>query len=219
MKFTIITLFPDFLQSLCDYSIIGRAIKNKKISLKTINLRDFGLGNYKQVDDKPYGGGAGMLFRVDVVSSVIKEARQKALKKNRVVLLCPSGERFSHQKAVSLSKYDEIIFVCGHYEGFDQRIHDYVDEKISIGDFVISGGELAAMTIIDAVSRQIDGVLGNPDSLEEESFKNSGSSEKDVATEYPQYTRPEEFEGKKVPEVLLSGDPKKIRKWQETQER
>lgn len=209
MKFTIITLFPEFIQSLQDYSIIGRAINNRKIDLETINLRDFGIGSYKQVDDKPYGGGAGMLFRVDVVVKAINFAKQKALKRSKVIMLCPSGDRFTQKKARTLEKFDEIIVLCGHYEGFDKRIYGYVDEIISIGDYVLSGGEIAAMAMVDSVARLKNGVLGNVDSLKEETYLRD--------FEYPQYTRPEEFEGKKVPEVLLSGDPKKIANWQKEQ--
>lgn len=210
MKFTVITLFPEFIQSLAEYSIIGRAIKDEKIRLNTINLRDFGLGAHKQVDDKPYGGGAGMLFRVDVVSQAIRFAHKKAMKNHKVMILCPSGQKFTQQKAVDLGKIDELIILCGHYEGFDRRIYDLADEAISIGDYVLSGGEIAAMTIIDSIARLQDGVLGNSQSLEEESFLEE--------IEYPQYTRPEEFEGKKVPGVLLSGDPKKISAWQKEQQ-
>lgn len=206
MKFTIITLFPDFFSALGQYSIIGRAIQDGKIEINTINLRDFGLGSYKQVDDKPYGGGAGMLFRVDVVKKAIDHARQNAQKAHTVIALCPRGEKYTQKTAQSLQAYDEIILLCGHYEGFDQRIYDYADQTVSVGDFVLSGGEVAALSVIDSVSRLREGVLGNADSLKEETFVDE--------IEYPQYTRPEEFEGKKVPEVLLSGDPRKISAWQ-----
>lgn len=217
MKFTIITLFPEFISNLEDYSIIGRAIKDKKIELNIINLRDFGLGSYKQVDDKPYGGGAGMLFRVDVLSRVISFAKKKAKKKHRVIILCPTGEKFRQKLASDYSKLDELILVCGHYEGFDHRIYQYADEIISVGDYVLSGGEIGAMAIIDSVSRLKSGVLGNPNSLNDESFNADSSDQSKTITEYPQYTRPEEFENQKVPEVLLSGDPKKIALWQKQQ--
>lgn len=210
MKFTIITLFPEFIQNLESYSVIGRAIRDEKIEFEVINLRDFGIGSYKQVDDKPYGGGAGMLFRVDVVSRAIKFAKDKALKKNKVILLCPAGEVFTQKKAQAFKDTKELIIVCGHYEGFDRRIYNYVDEVISIGEYVLSGGEIAAMAIVDSVARLNEGVLGNADSLTEETFLSD--------KEYPQYTRPEEFEGKKVPDVLLSGDPKKISAWQKNQQ-
>lgn len=218
MKFTVITLFPEFIENMQNYSIIGRALAEKKIVLRTVNLRDFGLGSYKQVDDKPYGGGAGMLLRVDVVSKAIEYTKKKALKKSRVIMLCPSGKRYDQKKVAELTKNDEIILLCGHYEGFDKRISDYVDEIVSVGDYVLSGGEIPAMVIIDSVARQLPGVLGNEASLSEESFSvphhNSAIS---ASIEYPQYTRPEIFEGKRVPEILLSGDPKKITAWQNNQ--
>jgi len=219
MKFTIITLFPEFVKTLDDYSIIGRAIKNKKISVETINLRDFGLGSYKQVDDKPYGGDPGMLLRVDVAVSAIRHAtRSNRSKSRKTVLLCPSGKKLNQKMVEDFARLDELVLFCGHYEGFDRRIEDYVDEKISIGDYVLSGGEIPAMAIIDAVSRQIPGVLQNPKSLHAESFspiRNTQYNIRDTFYEAPQYTRPAEFEGKKVPDVLASGDPKKIKKWQE----
>lgn len=210
MKFTVITLFEDTIQSLKQYSIIGKAIKDERITLKTINIRDFGLGSYRQVDDRPYGGGVGMLFRVDVISKAIKAAKSEAETNHKVILLCPTGEKFNQKKVLEYKDLDELIIVCGHYEGFDRRIYEYVDETVSVGDYVLSGGEIAAMAIIDSVSRYVDGVLGNKKSLDEESFsQNEGSP-----LEYLQYTRPEEFEGKKVPAELLSGDPKKITEWQ-----
>ena len=217
MKFTIITLFPDFVKTLDDYSIIGRAVKNKKIAIETINLRNFGLGNYKQVDDKPYGGDPGMLLRVDVAIPAIRHAQKKAKKKREVVLLCPTGKKLGQNLVENFAQLDELILFCGHYEGFDKRLEDYVDEKISIGDYILSGGEIPAMVIIDAVSRQIPGVLLNPESLRIESFsrvKNCKLKIENCSIEPPQYTRPAEFEGKKVPDVLISGDPKKIKKWQ-----
>ena len=215
MTFTVITLFPEFIEALHGYSIIGRAIAAGKIALKTINLRDFGLGKYKQVDDRPYGGGAGMLLRVDVVSKAIRAAREGAKKRHRVILLCPSGKKFTQRTAERLAKLDEIILVCGHYEGFDKRIEGYVDEKISVGDYVLSGGEVAAMAVVDATSRQIPGVLQNPKSLELESFSRPAPESKKgrIAAEHPQYTRPREFEGKGVPEVLISGNHQEIDEW------
>ncbi len=213
MKFTVITLFPDFVKSLENYSIIGRAINKHLIELETINLRDFGIGNYKQIDDKPFGGNPGMLMRVDVVVPAIREATKTNHKiKQKTVLLCPTGKKFDQKMANDLAKLDRVVLVCGHYEGFDKRIEEYVDEKISIGDYVLSGGEIPAMAIIDSASRQVDGVLGNPESLNAESFSNSQDS---ASLEAPQYTRPRDFEGKTIPEVLLSGDPKKINEWYE----
>lgn len=206
MKFKVITLFPDLVKSLKNYSVIGRAIKNRKIKIDLINLRDFGIGRHSQVDDKPYGGGAGMLLRVDVIERAIKSAIKKKNKKKRVILLSPEGKKFSQKKAREYADFEELILICGHYEGFDERVKNYVDEVISVGDFVLSGGEIPAMTIIDAISRLVPNVI-NPDSLESESF----TCEDFV--DYPQYTRPEEFKGEKVPDILLSGNHQKIKEW------
>jgi tRNA (guanine37-N1)-methyltransferase len=216
MKFTIITLFPDFIKSLDQYSIIGRAKKNKKIEIRTIDLREFGIGPHKQVDDKPYGGGVGMLLKVDVVSRTIKYARKKAKSKHIVIMLSPEGKSYSQEVVEKYTNFDEIIILCGHYEGFDARITNLVDEVISIGPYVLTGGEIPAMAIVDSVSRHISGVLGKDYSSETESFSISGGKR---IIEYPQYTRPEEFNGKKVPEILLSGDHKKIAAWQESKKK
>ena len=211
MKFSVITLFPDFIKNLEQYSIVGRAIRNKKIFLKTFNLRDFGLGSYHQVDDKPYGGGAGMLLRVDVALSAIKKARSKS-KKSKVILLSAGGEKFTQSKVEEYSQLDELIILCAHYEGHDARIEDYVDEVVSIGDFVVSGGEIPALIVIDSVSRLIKGVLGKEESLLYESFSKIEGVNGRVL-EFPQYTRPDEFERKRVPEILLSGNHEKIEQW------
>lgn len=216
MKFTIITLFPDFIKSLEQYSIIGRAQKNKKIEISIINLREFGIGPHKQVDDKPYGGGVGMLLKVDVVSRAIKYARENAEDKHIVVMLSPEGKSYSQETVEKYTNFDEIIILCGHYEGFDARIADLVDQVVSIGPYVLTGGEIPAMAIVDSVSRHIGGVLGKDHSSETESFS---LSEGKRIIEYPQYTRPEEFNGKKVPEILLSGDHKKISAWQESKKK
>jgi len=214
MKFTVITLFPEFIRELENYSIIGRAIKNKKVRLETINLRDFGVGNYKQVDDKPYGGGPGMLMRVDVAHSAIKAATKRQSKNRKIIMLSADGKQFDQKMAQELSKLNELVILCGHYEGFDKRIENYVDEKVSIGPYILSGGEIPTMTMIDTISRLLPGVLQNPKSLEEESFSGGWKLEAGSSNaEYPQYTRPEKYLGKKVPEVLLSGDHKKIENW------
>lgn len=211
MKFTIITLFPDIFTSLESYSVIGRAIGKEKITLNVINLRDFGIGNYHQVDDKPYGGNVGMLLRIDVLYQALEKAKGQALKNHKIFILSAEGKIYNQEKAESFTKLDEVILICGHYEGFDARIDKYIDGKISIGPYILTGGEIAAMSIIDSVSRLLPGVLGKDESSHEESF----SSQDDRSLlEYPQYTRPFEFKGDKVPEELLSGDPKKIRKWQ-----
>jgi tRNA (guanine37-N1)-methyltransferase len=212
MKFKVITLFPDFIFRLKEYSIIGRALRDKKISLETINLRDFGLGNYKQVDDRPYGGGIGMLLRVDVLFRALKKAAPKKSKKRIIILLSADGEKFEQSTAKELKTYDEVVLICGHYEGFDKRIEKYIDRKLSIGDFILTGGELPAMAIIDSISRLLPGVLGKDESSTEETFTEVNGKK---IFEYPQFTRPFEFKGDKVPDVLLSGDHKKITAWQE----
>ena len=207
MQFTIITLFPEFVENLKEYSIIGRAIKDKKIKLYSINLRDFGIGKHKQVDDKPYGGGPGMLLRADVMSAAIKKAK-KGAPKTKIILLSPEGEKFDQKMAASFVGQD-IILVCGHYEGFDERIKTLVDQVVSVGDYILSGGEIPAMVIVEAVSRLIPNVLGNSKSLDSESFST------EAPFDFPQYTRPEEFEGQNVPEILLSGNHNEIKKWRE----
>lgn len=205
MKFNVITLFPETIQSLTDYSILGRAIKSKIIEIEIYNLRDFGLGKYKQVDDTPYGGGAGMVLKIDVLDKAIKKARAEN-PDTFVVLLTPKGQKYGQSQAKELSKKDNITFVCGHYEGFDERVRDLVDAEISVGDYVLSGGEIATAAIIDSVSRLIPGVLGKEDSTKEESFEGG-------LLEYPHYTNPREYKGMVVPDVLLSGNHAEIAKW------
>lgn len=205
MKFNVITLFPETIQSLTDYSILGRAIKSKIIEIKTYNLRDFGIGKRGTVDDTPYGGGAGMVLKVDILDKAIDKARTEN-PETHVILLTPKGEKYSQKAAKSLLKKKNITLVCGHYEGFDERVRGLVDAEISIGDFVMSGGEIAAVAVIDSISRLIPGALGGEGSTEEESFENG-------LLEYPHYTNPREYKGMKVPEVLLSGNHAEIKKW------
>lgn len=212
MKFKVISLFPEFIDSLKTYSIIGRAINSKKIILEALQLRDFGLGKYKQVDDKPYGGGIGMLLRVDVIYRALKKVAPRKSKKRLTVLLSAQGEQFTQRIAEEMSGFDEIVLVCGHYEGHDQRIEELVDRKISLGKYVVSGGEIPAMIIIDSVSRLIPGVLGKDESSDIESYNLKDGQE---ILEFPQYTRPFDFKGKKVPDILLSGNHKKIDVWKE----
>lgn len=214
MKFNIITLFPDFLEALNSYSIIGRAIRNKVIDVKTIDLRSFGLGKHKEVDNKPFGGGVGMLLRADVVGAAIDSIKKK--NKSRIVLLSPKGKQFTQKMAAELAELDEIVLVCGHYEGFDERITDLVDEVVSIGPYVLSGGEIAAMAMIDAIARQIPKVLGKTESKDVETFS---TVEGEKIIEYPQYTKPREFRGQKVPDVLISGDHDQIRRWKKNNTR
>lgn len=193
-------MFSGFLSE----SIIGRAMKDGKVKIEIVNLRDWGLGKHRQVDDTPYGGGAGMVLRVDVVARAIEELRAK---NSKIVLLTPQGKTFTQNKAKEMAQSQgDLILVCGHYEGFDERIRDYVDEEISIGDYVLTGGELGAAVITDAVVRLLPGVLGKEESHQKESFEGN-------LLEHGQYTKPEEFEGKKVPEVLLSGHHANIERW------
>ena len=207
MRFDVLTLFPEMFMPL-QKSILERAQKNGNIDINLINIRDFSKDKHKKVDDTPYGGGAGMVIRPDVVYDAYNsiENRENA----KVIFLSPQGKTLNQAKVEELSKKEHLILLCGHYEGIDQRVLDkIVDEEISIGDYVLTGGELPSMVLIDAVSRYVDGVL-NIESIKEESFSNN-------LLEYPQYTRPETFLDEKVPEVLISGHHENIRKWREEQ--
>ena len=202
MKFDVLTLFPDMFKSL-DESVIGKAIEKKLIEINLINIRDFSKDKHKKVDDTPYGGGAGMVIKPDVVYDAYKSIENKDAK---VIYMSPQGKILNQKKIEDLSKQKHLIILCGHYEGIDQRVLDkIVDEEISIGDYVLTGGEIPAMVLIDSISRYVEGVI-NQESIEEESFLNG-------LLEYPQYTRPEVFEGEKVPEILLSGHHENIEKW------
>ena len=206
MKFDVLTLFPEMFSSL-KQSIIGRAEEKKLIDINLINIRDFSKDKHKKVDDTPYGGGAGMVMQADVVYDAYNSIKDKDA---RVVYMSPQGKVLNQQKVVELSKEKHLIILCGHYEGIDQRVIDkIVDEEISIGDYVLTGGEIPAMVLIDSVSRYVEGVLSEG-STDEESFSQG-------LLEYPQYTRPEIFEGMKVPEVLLSGHHENIKKWRQEQ--
>ena len=206
MQFDVLTLFPEMFEPLNE-SIIGRAKEKGLININLINIRDFSKNKHKKVDDTPYGGGAGMVMMPDVVYDAYKSLNPKDAK---VIYMSPQGQKLNQKKVVELSKEKHIILLCGHYEGIDQRVIDeIVDEEISIGDYVLTGGELPAMIVIDSVSRYIDGVLRD-DSTKEESFSEG-------LLEYPQYTRPEVFNGKQVPEVLLSGHHENIDKWRREQ--
>ena len=206
MKFDVLTLFPEMFDSL-KYSIIGKAIDKKILDINIVNIRDFSKNKHKKVDDTPYGGGAGMIMKPDVIYNAYLSVKSDDAK---VVYLSPKGKTFNQEIAKNLSKEKHIIFLCGHYEGIDQRVLDeIVDEEISIGDYILTGGELPAMVLIDAISRHINGVIAQK-SIEEESFSNG-------LLEYPQYTRPEMFLNKKVPEILLSGHHEKIKKWRDNE--
>lgn len=206
MKFDVLTLFPEMFEAL-DESIIGRAKEKELIEINLINIRDFSKDKHKKVDDTPYGGGAGMVMMPDVVYDAYSSVTDK--ENAKVIYLSPQGKVLNQEKVKELSKENHLILLCGHYEGIDQRVLDeIVDEEISIGDYVLTGGELPAMVLIDSVSRYVKGVL-KEESVAEESFSNN------KLLEYPQYTRPEEFRGKKVPEVLISGHHENIKKWRE----
>lgn len=211
MQFNVLTLFPEMFMSLQE-SIIGKATEKGIIDINLINIRDFSKNKHKKVDDTPYGGGAGMVMMPDVVydayNSII--AKSKCNEKIRTIYMSPQGKKLDQKKVEELSKEKQIIILCGHYEGIDQRVIDeIVDEEISLGDYVLTGGELPAMVLIDSVSRYVQGVL-KEDSTKEESFSQG-------LLEYPQYTRPEIFNGKQVPEVLLTGHHKNIEKWRREQ--
>ena len=224
MKISIITLFPEVFGPILNSSILKAAQIKQKVSFEIINLRDFGEGPHKVVDNRVYGGGVGMLLKADILSAALKKAignRHKAQVKKlspnaprlkpKIILMSASGIPYKQSKAKELSKLDHLIIICGHYEGIDQRfIENYVDEEISIGDYVLTGGEIPAMVITDSIVRLIPGVLKEEATLNE-SFSNY------TLLEHPQYTRPEEFEGKKVPEVLLSGNHAKITQWRKEQ--
>ncbi|MBQ9990452.1 MAG: tRNA (guanosine(37)-N1)-methyltransferase TrmD [Lachnospiraceae bacterium] len=209
MQFHILTLFPEMVLTGLNTSIIGRACEAGLLSVEAINIRDFTLDKHKKVDDYPYGGGAGMLMQAqpiyDAYLSVLEKMRTK--QRPRVVYLTPQGQVFTQKLAEELAGEQDLILLCGHYEGIDERVlEEIVTDYVSIGDYVLTGGELPAMVMVDAVSRMVPGVLTNRESGETESFENG-------LLEYPQYTRPEEWKGKKVPSVLLSGHHKNIESW------
>ena len=212
MKISIITLFPQVFEPILNSSILKRAQKKGKIQFKFINLRDFGEGKHQVVDGRPYGGGAGMVMMVDPIFKAVKSIKKS--KKSRIVLLSAKGKVFNQKKAQELSKYDQLTFICGRYEGVDERVaRNIADEELSIGEYVLFGGEVATMVVMEAVSRLIPGVVAKEESIEKESFSNGSNRE------HPQYTRPDVYimKGKKlmVPKVLLSGDHKKIVEWRE----
>ncbi len=204
MQFDIVTIFPGMFASVLDSSILKRAAEKGKLLVKIHNLRDYAEGRHQNTDDTPYGGGAGMVMKVEPIVKCLKAVEKK--KKGFKILLTPAGKTFDQAMAKKLAKKKNIILVCGHYEGFDRRVADYVDEEVSIGDYVLTGGEIPAMAIVDAVTRLLPGVLGNAESIKNESFMEN-------LLDYPHYTRPAVFKGKKVPEVLLSGNHALIEAW------
>jgi len=229
MVINIITLFPEMFSGPFDESIVKRAQKKKLVEIKIHNLRDWAIDKRGTVDDRPYGGGAGMILMIQPIYDAIESLKSKVKsQKSKIILLTPRGKTFNQKKAQELSKLDEIILICGHYEGFDERIRKFVDEEISIGNFVLTGGEIPAMAITDAVVRLLPGVLKKEKASQIESFSlglkklvkksiktkiNHQSLAINHYLEYPQYTRPENFHGLKVPKVLLSGNHKKISEW------
>lgn len=206
-NFYVLTLFPEMVEDVLSHSIIGRAISESVINVCAVNIRDFSKNKHRHVDDYPYGGGAGMVMQPEPIYDAYKSINVNA----RVVYMSPQGKRFDQKMAEEFSREESLIFLCGHYEGVDERIiEEIVTDEVSIGDFVLTGGELAAAMIIDAVSRLVPGVLNKEESYENESFS-------DGLLEYPQYTRPPEFMGRRVPEILLSGHHANIDKWRREQ--
>lgn len=210
MRFDVLTLFPEIIESYCNVSIMKRAREGDVFSLNTINPRDFTLDKHNKVDDTPYGGGAGMVLMpqpyIDAYDSVEK------LENSITIMLSPQGEPLNEKLVLDLAQYDQIIMLCGHYEGFDERIREIIKPKeISLGDFVLTGGELPALCLLDSVSRKLNGTLGKIQSAEDDSFSNG-------LLEYPQYTKPRDFRGYKVPEVLLNGNHKEINEFRKTQQ-
>ena len=200
LQIALVSLFPEMFEAVADHGVTGRAIQQQLVSLSHVNPRDFTTDRHRTVDDRPYGGGPGMLMKIDPLQQAIAAAREQAGEGARVIYLSPQGRRFDHARAVDLAADEALILVAGRYEGVDERlIEAEVDEELSIGDYVLSGGELAAMVVIDAVTRQLPGVLGHEQSAQEDSYA-------DGLLDCPHYTRPEEYQGRRVPDVLLSGE-------------
>ncbi|MBQ4517805.1 MAG: tRNA (guanosine(37)-N1)-methyltransferase TrmD [Clostridia bacterium] len=207
MRIDCLTLFPDMIRAVLEESIIGRAIKAGILDIHYINIRDFAQNKHNRVDDAPYGGGMGMVMQPEPIYRAFQSVLESAEDKPKVIYMSPQGSVFSQDKAKELAKEEHLVLLCGHYEGVDERIlEEIVDEELSIGDYVLTGGEIPAMTVIDAVARMIPGVLPAEDAYSEESLYNG-------LLEYPQYTRPPEFLGREVPEILLSGHHENIKKW------
>lgn len=203
MKIDILTLFPEMFE-IFKYSIIGRASEKNVININTTNIRDYTLDKHKKVDDYPYGGGSGLVMAAQPIVDTIRNVKKH--NNGKVIFLGPRGVTFDQELAKKLSSEDELVFLCGHYEGIDERVYKYIDMEVSLGDFVLTGGEMACIPIVDSICRMIPGVLSREESFVEESFYNG-------FLEYPQYTRPENYEGDLVPEVLLSGHHENVRKW------
>lgn len=209
MKISILTLFPEMFIGPFDHSIVKRAIQKKQIVINFVNIRDFGIGRHKVVDDKPYGGGHGMILRIDVLGKAIDFAKDNNLnnKEQKVVLLSPHGKQFNQKMAKEFSDIKHLILVCGHYEGVDKRIENFIDEEVSVGDFIVTGGEIPAMLVTDAIVRLTKGVL-KEGVTEKESFSSN-------FLEYPQYTKPAIYKNLNVPGILIGGNHKKIQEWRD----
>lgn len=207
MHIALVSLFPEMFDAVSDHGVTGRAVKQGLVEISHSNPRDFTTDKHRTVDDRPYGGGPGMLMKIDPLQQAIAAAREQAGKAAKVIYLSPQGKRLDHGKAMELAREQALILVAGRYEGVDERlIEAEVDEELSIGDYVLSGGELAAMVVIDTVTRQLPGVLGHELSAQEDSYANG-------LLDCPHYTRPEEYQGRQVPDVLLSGNHEQIRRW------
>lgn len=217
MKFDLLTIFPECLDSYFNSSILARAQKNQLIEINTHDVREQANNKHNTVDEPPYGGGPGMVLQIEPVYQTLKKVYPRKNQSTQVILLSPRGETLTQNKIKELAKYKRLILIAGHYEAIDARIDHFVDQKISLGNFILTGGELAAAVVIDSVSRLVPGVLGKAESLTEESFSQYDQKSKEFNIEYPQYTRPEIFRGLKVPEVLLSGNHQKIKEWREKQ--
>lgn len=202
MKISVLTLFPEMYENILHTSITGRSVERGLLEVELVQIRDFAHDRYRHVDDSPFGGGAGMVMKCQPVLDALDSVRQED---SHVILMSPRGTAYSQQKAVEYAKKNHLVILCGHYEGLDERISHHVDEEISIGDYVLTGGELASMVIIDSVARLLKGAIAE-DSTSEESYDNN-------LLEYPQYTQPADYKGDKVPDILLSGNHEKIRQW------
>ncbi|MFJ8063844.1 tRNA (guanosine(37)-N1)-methyltransferase TrmD [Psychrobacillus sp. NPDC096426] len=211
MNIHILSLFPEMFTGVFNSSILKKAQEKEEVAINVVNFRDFSGNKHHQVDDYPYGGGAGMVLKPEPIFNAVEALITQREHKRRIILLCPQGERFTQQKAEELANEEELLLICGHYEGYDERIREHlVTDEISIGDFVLTGGELAAMTVVDSVVRLLPNVLGKAESHEQDSFSTG-------LLEHPHYTRPVEFRGYKVPDVLLSGNHAAIDKWRREQ--
>ena len=211
MRIDIITIFPGMFSAVLDESILKRAQEKGKVKVWVHDLRDYTLDKHRKVDDRPFGGGSGMVMQAEPIFRAVQEIKKKIKGKSKIILLCPQGKRFNQDYAKKLSKCSNLIFICGHYEGVDERVRKYLaDVEISIGDYVLTGGELPAMVLVDSIVRLIPGVLGDKNSLNFESFEGN-------LLEYPQYSRPAKFKGYTVPEVLISGAHDKISAWRKSE--